>query len=264
VSPTQAFWSNFERGDGGFQLIHYAVFGILALILIGDKKSIERLMIFQIAISIPNALYALLQGLTDPTKGGGFVIAPAERVSGTLGNPSYLAAYLLFTLVFITYFIITNKNLTWRIVLGIIAVFEGAILLKTGTRAAFLAIIAGIAVVVLVKALTTEQKKLRIYLFALMIAMALGIGGFFATRHSEVWTHVPVLNRLIDFNSAISDIRPRIWTWGSATAGVIAKPLLGWGPENFPGPMTVTDSVFVGARPRRFLRLTVTRAIWSP
>jgi 4-amino-4-deoxy-L-arabinose transferase-like glycosyltransferase len=45
-----------------------------------------------------------------------------------------------------------------------------------------------------------------------------------------------VLNRLINFSSAVNDIKPRIWTWGSGLAGAIEKPVAGWGVENFATP----------------------------
>src|SRR3989338_8350350 len=35
--PNAAFWSNYERGEGGFQMLHYYIFFAL-LVLLFDKK----------------------------------------------------------------------------------------------------------------------------------------------------------------------------------------------------------------------------------
>ncbi len=32
----------------------------------------------------------------------------------------------------------------------------------------------------------------------------------------------------------VNSLQPRLWTWGSALAGFMEKPILGWGAENFP------------------------------
>ncbi len=43
-----AFWSNFERGDGGFQMIHYYIFFVLAVMLFASDADWKRL--FRVAI----------------------------------------------------------------------------------------------------------------------------------------------------------------------------------------------------------------------
>lgn len=235
INPEQSFWSNFERGDGALQLLHAAAFFILAVLLFTDRKSIERLLIVNIFVSAPICIYAFLQLITPiDTNTNWFIVAPGDRVSGTLGNPSYLAAYLLFIMAFIIYFFIRYKDPIWRTVLGVLGSFELFIFLKTGTRGAFLGFVAAILLVAAINFLITKSKNLRMTLGALFIVGIVLIGSFFATKQSPVWENVPVLNRLINFNSAANDIKPRIWTWNSALAGVIEKPVAGWGAENFP------------------------------
>ena len=40
--PHGAFWSNYERGDGGFQMLHYYAFFLLAVMLLKDWKAWKR------------------------------------------------------------------------------------------------------------------------------------------------------------------------------------------------------------------------------
>jgi O-antigen ligase len=236
VNPTQSFWSNFERGEGAFQVLHYAVFFILCVLLLADRKSLERMLLVNIFVSLPMCLYAFLQLVTPIGSPNWFVISPGDRVSGTLGNPSYLAAYLIFILAFIVYFFLKSKDPVIKTLLGVLFAFEFFIFLKTGTRGAFLGLIAGLLLIAAIQFFITRNKKVRIGLGAFFALGILLTGTFFATHQAKVWEQVPVLNRLIDYKSAINDIRPRIWTWGSAVSGTLERPVAGWGAENFPYP----------------------------
>lgn len=234
VNPTQAFWSNFERGDGAFQLVHYVAFLVLCALTLTDRKRLERMLIVNIFVSVPVCLYALLQ-LTITDVNNWFVIAAGARVSGTLGNPSYLAAYLMFILSFILYFVLQKKN-QWRITLSAIGIFELFILLKTGTRGAFLGLLAAVIVFVITTASRSESKKVKHWMLGTLAAIAALIVVFFATHQAAVWNNVPVLNRLVNLNSAINDIKPRLWSWGTALSGFAERPIAGWGAESFGVP----------------------------
>lgn len=297
VNPTQSIWSNFERGDGAFQFIHYAFFFILLVFLFPDKKSFERVLLTQIFVSIPISLYALAQAVVDSQNS--FFIAISSRVSGTLGNPSYLAVYLLINALIITYFLISYRKeiierftlflliipgvaslitilcafgpkvagvneavgnflgqfLIWYVVavgalfglsriiskqifqtaiLAITLVFELYILLKTGTRGVFLALLLGLIVLCVINLIINKNRNIRLLLVAGLIVLVGLPALFFATHNASTWKDVPVFNRLIDFESAKKDIQPRIWTWSSALSGVSERPITGWGQENFP------------------------------
>ena len=236
VNPTQSFWSNFERGEGAFQILHYALFFIMAALLFTDKKSIERLLIVNIVVSVPMCIYAFLQLITPIESGSAFVIAPGERVSGTLGNPSYLAAYLIFILAFLLYFFIKYKDPSWRVLIGLLFAFEFYIFLNTGTRGAFIGVVVAMLLLAAINFLITRDRHIRLALGAIFIVIVALTGTFFLTRQAKVWQNVPVLSRLINFNSALNDIRPRLWTWGSAVSGTLERPVTGWGAENFAEP----------------------------
>src|SRR3989344_6522573 len=38
IDPKMSFWSNFERGEGGLQLLHFGIFFILLTLLFREKK----------------------------------------------------------------------------------------------------------------------------------------------------------------------------------------------------------------------------------
>ena len=37
-----AFWSNYERGEGGFQMLHYYLFFLLLVLIFTDRKRVEE------------------------------------------------------------------------------------------------------------------------------------------------------------------------------------------------------------------------------
>jgi len=109
-------------------------------------------------------------------------------------------------------------------------------LLKTGTRGAFLAIIGGLLVIAAINFLITKAKKVRLILGIVFVGI-IGLSTvFFLTHKAPLWAHVPVLNRLVNFTSATTDIKPRLWTWGSGLAATLEKPIAGWGVEGFATP----------------------------
>lgn len=236
VNTVQSLWSNFERGDGAFQVIHYVIFFILLVVLFPDRKKMDALLLTNIGVSLLMSAYAVGQLVNNGDANAGFFLASSSRVSGTLGNPSYLAAYLLVTLSFVVYFFIHKKALWQRITLGAIFIFETYILLHTGTRAAFLAIIIGAIILCVTNLIITKNKKIRIWLgvgLALVISLPVI---FFATPTARIWSDIPLLNRIINYESALTDIKPRLWTWNSALSGFKDSPLIGYGAENFPYP----------------------------
>src|SRR3989344_6771210 len=129
VDPANSFWSNFERGEGGLQMIHLWLFFSLSLVLLRNEKDWHKLLWLFIIVGVYVAFYGFGAGLKyvdaewttimqngSPTqmlsgKGGdlyqtfkGF-IGPqlSERFHGTLGNPAYVATYSIFLLFYAVY-----------------------------------------------------------------------------------------------------------------------------------------------------------------
>src|SRR3990167_3463908 len=97
VHPLFSFWSNFERGEGGWQMLHYFAFFNLLLFLIKGKLQWERIILWQAVVSGTIGLYALGQAFNSAYT----VNPPTGGLSGTFGNPAYLAAYMLFSVFFV-------------------------------------------------------------------------------------------------------------------------------------------------------------------
>lgn len=232
-NPSQSFWSNFERGEGVFQILHYCLFFLLAFVLFTHKDEIRRLLKLNVIVSILVSLYALTQLLGVQTFFK--TVGSSIRVSGTLGNPSYLAAYLLINFAFIAYLYLTASTKKARLWLLGVSLFELIIFINTGTRSAYLGLAIGLMIIYGVTLFTTPDAKLKTRLLLIIIGLtAFGVAGIGAYTTIPQFHNSFLLGRLLDIKGAADGFQPRIWTWGSALHGVAERPIFGWGAENFP------------------------------
>ncbi|MDD2807028.1 MAG: O-antigen ligase family protein [Patescibacteria group bacterium] len=103
-----SFWGNYERMSGLFHLLHLLLFFLVIVGTFRDKSDWHRLFTFSVFTSILMAFLGFAQVINTPfllkSSGG-------QRVTGTVGNPDFFAAYLIFNLFFLLYFIAKEKRL---------------------------------------------------------------------------------------------------------------------------------------------------------
>ncbi len=214
--PSFAFWSNFERGEGAWQIIHYLLFFFLIKTLFRDKNDWKRLIGAQAAIGTLVALYAVGQAVNWPS----WIIDPATgRVSGTLGNPAYMGIYMAVSACFAAWLALESRGKTkiWWLAT---AAFEGIMFLMAQNRGSFAGAGIGGALMLAFWLFRKKGSKTgRFAVAALMLAVIGGAAGLIFT---------------VKGGNALGDFQPRLWTWESALSGAIERPLSGWGPEHFP------------------------------
>ncbi|MDE2018770.1 MAG: O-antigen ligase family protein [Patescibacteria group bacterium] len=307
------FWSNFERGEGGFQMIHYWLFFVLLGLFLREEKEWRRLLGSSLVAAVLMIFYGLLSisgapGFISPYAGGGapsgwFAQLIQGRFEGSLGNPAYVAPYLMFAMFFAAYLWITGGRKeedgrrrtlrNWGY--GILIVAFLLFFALSQTRGAFVGLVAGIyallvyfgyqqpryrklilgilAVLFLVggiivhyvhqEFLVNPQSLLSaipgIRLFDLPLnnsVLAIGwIGAMlfaaivmFARERKWLWwalaalivvaaigsLYVISIGRFPSFKDPTTVTR--FWVWGEAWQAFLARPVLGWGPENFTAP----------------------------
>lgn len=241
-----AFWSNYERGEGGFQMLHYYVFFLLLLLLLREAKDWKKLFGF----SLVAAGLMILYGAMANWGTSGFISAYAGstppvgwwhqlvdgRFEGTLGNPAYVDPYLIFSMFYAAYLWASKKAAgsiskwaAWGYAV-LIAVFFFFFILGE-TRGAFIGLFAGIGVFLLYL-LFSKNRSLKkwsaIILGALIVLGAIG----FAIRNIPAVENLPE-GRLLQISLSDSTAQTRFWVWGEAWKGFLDRPVFGWGPENF-------------------------------
>ncbi|MBI2055012.1 MAG: O-antigen ligase family protein [Candidatus Sungbacteria bacterium] len=232
VNPYRSFWSNYERMEGLLGLIHMVLFFLIAASMF-RKVSDWRLYLYGSSIvSVFVALTALFQnlGLARSYQGG-------VRVDGTIGNPAYLASYLMFHVFFLLFLAYRERRswLRWAAISA--AVFELVIIYLTATRGVILAMGGVAALVAIFFAFKRPaEPRGRVVRDISMGILAVGIAvaaGFFLLRSTAFVKENPVLARFASLSSSERTVQSRIMIWKIAWQGVKERPILGWGQENF-------------------------------
>ncbi len=265
-----AFWSNYERGEGGLQMLHYYGLFFLAVLLFDEKKDWQRMFWVSLAAAVGMILYGMGAAVfnVDPVTGAlsntfGFIgpyadagklVKPtflgrlfmSERFQGSLGNPAYVAPYLMFSLFYLPWLWVSEnkRTLLKNISYGILTTFLAIFFFASQTRGAFVGLVAALFAFLLV--LVIENRVWRKWLIFLMFAIAVLLGTLMYYRHSDFVKKLPAV-RLLDIGLSDKTFETRLWTWNSAWQGFKEKPILGWGPENF---SAVFDKYF---DPRHFV-----------
>lgn len=241
-----AFWSNYERGEGGFQMLHYYVFFLLLVLLLTEVKEWKTLFRFSLVAAVFMILYGLagnytMAGFIGPYAGGNVPTSWIHqlidgRFEGSLGNPAYVDPYLMFSMFFAAYLWIESyleKKLTVMKSVGygaLILVFLFFFILGQ-TRGAFLGLGAGVFVLALYL-IFTSKGSVRKWGAIVLCLLILGGVGLYAVRDNPTVQNLPA-GRLLQISFTDSSAQTRFWVWHEAWQGFIEKPILGWGPENF-------------------------------
>ncbi len=226
--PAASFWANFERGEGGLQIITLYIFFLLTLFLFRREGDWRKLLKVSLIAAVLMIAYGVLAALNVQ----GFIGVPlnfANRFEGSLGNPEYVAPYLTFSIFFALYFFLYEKKRSVKWFLGGLIALLFAFFVMSQTRGAFGGLAAGIIAFLLYMAFAQGGKWRKWGLTFLVVCLLAGSTGIYF-RKSEFVQKLPG-GRFFDIS--LSQITPRLLTWGTALRGFEARPIFGWGPENF-------------------------------
>lgn len=112
IGIQRSFWSNYERMSGLFHYYHLLMYFIVLISVFKNKKDWHSFITFSIFASVLMTILGLAQWLQVPflLKSSG-----AKRLTGTVGNPTFFAAYLMFNLFFILYFWAREKRFNLKL-----------------------------------------------------------------------------------------------------------------------------------------------------
>jgi len=237
-NPYRSFFSNYERMEGFMMIGHLYLYFVM---LAGVFRARRDWLIFfhvSLAASILASLYGLLQhlGLRQSIQGG-------FRVDSTIGNPTYFAAYLLFHVWLLAILMYQYRTKLWLTALyGALLASELVMIYFTATRGVVLALVA--VAIPLAAALAAFWNRVfgrsrqgwsrgRVAAAAILGFMIAAPLIFWNIRSSDLVQKNPALRRLTNYSLQEGSIRNRTMIWGMSLKGVLARPLLGWGQENY-------------------------------
>ena len=230
VDRYHSFWDNHERMLGFFTIVHYFVYYLLCTKFFKNWTEWKWAMrIFLFAGSVVMFI-AMLQ------VGNPFMLLNqgADRVSSTLGNPIYVGGYGLFLSFLSVLLLLKDKNKIWRMVYAVMFVLALLGMFFSGTRGSMLALVAGAGASLLIYAVALRgYNKTRLAIGTALALMIVVIGILYAYRQTNFVQNIPAVGRAV--NTSLSDIQnsPRWIAWQIAWQSFLAKPVFGWGPNNF-------------------------------
>jgi len=212
VNFEKSFWSTFERMTGLLTFFHLFVFFIILSSVFKERKYWERILTVSILVGVFLGLYVLLGD------------AASSRGGGTIGNTSFLSAYLLFD-IFFAIILLFAKTGVWRIFYGAtLAVLLATLFLNIEpTRGAIGAFFIGVFILIFGYMIFSRNKLLKKLAFILLVLVILGGIGISQTSFFK--------EKFIDIKDLPGGARKVVWSM--AFESWQEKPLLGWGPENF-------------------------------
>jgi O-antigen ligase len=235
VDPYNSFWSNFERGEGGFQMGHFYILFLLLGTMFFEKNQWIKIFYCSIAASIITIGYGVLSGFGIDGFLGQKFSTEGFRFEGAIGNPAFLAAYLIFIIFYILYIVFTeysSKFLSGKavmkayvpMILVVVAFFSAA------TRGAILGLIVG-AIIFSIYLIFISNKYKKTFA-ALVIAGVLIFGIGVKFKDSLLIQKLP-FSRIFDISFSTKTFQDRAIIWKMAWDGFKERPILGYGPENF-------------------------------
>ncbi|MFA6422378.1 MAG: O-antigen ligase family protein, partial [Candidatus Buchananbacteria bacterium] len=242
----KGFWSNNERGDGILLLTHLFLFVlVLTSYLRKIKNWLYVLDIFLVA-SFCVGIVALDQYLGSTFSGFWkehfLPSSNGARLAATIGNAGYVGGYMIFGVFVALFMLFKRKNLWLKLGYGVVVILELFIAIQTQTRGAWLAL--GILFPIFLiyvayfyfndfKGKYINGRVIKIIATVLVIVFIASIGLIFVNKNSSFVKSSPILSRITSISMGDVTTNNRLVTWNIAWQGILQRPILGYGQENF-------------------------------
>lgn len=227
VDPIQSFFSGYSRMEGFLLYLHLALYFFSLARLPFPRNYWNIALLVSVLISI----IVVLKGYFSTT---GWQSVD-HRFIATIGNPSFLAGYLLLNF-FLTIYLRTQFNSISKRIKFILGFFALTILFGgiyfTGTRSAIIGLVTGVVFIAICT--VWRQYSFSIYNFGrLSLIFIFFVSLFWLARATPLLQQSPFLYRLTHYSGVNNTLTPRLVCWKIALRGIAERPFLGWGQETF-------------------------------
>jgi O-antigen ligase/tetratricopeptide (TPR) repeat protein len=236
ISRYISFWSNYERMEGYITIIHLVLYFMVLKSTLKTRKDWGRYVNVFLAVGLLVSLESLFispPAVPDWPYSGSYV----NRIYGTLGNPPFLASYMLLCAYVAFIAVSFTRKISLKAVYMLLSVVNFTVIYFTATRGAILAGLLGLFMICILQIITRNisiKKKVIKYavVYPLVVFLVIFSLGFLILSNTDLARHDRVLSRFVTMFSDLS-VQSRIHVWKMAWEGVKERPILGWGQENF-------------------------------
>jgi len=241
IVPRLSLWGSYQRMQGTYTILSYIVVFFLILHTLRTWEQLDRLITVALLTSLPISLYGLMQHFgVDPFIWAG---VPAHRVVSTMGNPIFVAAYLIMVVPLtmrqlaksLSALLTGKEEGATSIILATCYFFLLAIqlicIVLTQSRGPLIGLVGGFFFFLLLMAVSRRKKGLGVTI----ILGSMGIILFLAILNLpktplEPLKEVPYFQRLLTM-----ELGGRLYIWEGAVSTIVADPVravIGHGPES--------------------------------
>ena len=261
VSPRRSVWSYYERMQGLFDMAHWVAFAVMAAAVLRTPRDWRAMLAFGQVAGLAAAAAAIVRAHV-PEWIGAEPLRAGSQVSGTMGNPAFLGAYLQAVALLASGFLVRSLRLgrrraaaseepsgraglrAWAACGFHAATLAAALwgLALAGSFGAAAGLVGGIAFGALALGVAAASHRARVAALAAVAALALAgavAGGALAWRAVEGPSGVPpafdnaLLRRLGSGHALTVSAGSRLDNWRAGFDAFLERPLLGWGPDNY-------------------------------
>lgn len=219
-----SFWGNYERMMGALTWLHLGVYAMMLATVFRTKEQYRLVLKVLITVGGLVALYGLLQKFQIA-----FRIADIDpRLFSTIGNPAFLAGFLLFIFFFGAYLTHTERG-AWRIIFLVITLLVAVSLYFTATRGALVGAFAGLLVLCGYWIVQGNRRKIGILTLIFLVAMPLVL---FTARTAPFVRNSVTLRRLADISLSDFTSRSRLVLWEMGLTAAKERWWVGYGEGN--------------------------------
>lgn len=226
--PYISFFSDYERSWGVLTVFHFYLLFIVGSSVLDDAQW-KRFFNASILASIAVSIYGFGQ-----TFNASWVTQPGiDRISSTLGNPTYVAIFLLYSIFFAALLATRSHGLKWKLYyIGVIVVDFIAFML-TAIRGATLGLFIASVLALGAYIGLSHSKKAKTYSLGALVAL-LAIVSFLYVNRATAWmAKIPYVNRVINISLEGATAQTRFIGWRAGLLGFKDNPILGVGLENY-------------------------------
>ncbi len=157
------------------------------------------------------------------------------RVAGVFGNPIYLGGFAGEFFLFSLYMVYRFRKSSSKWLFAGVALINFVALYMSGTRGSLVALCAAGFVIALAQ-LVHVWKQGKRKLVGTIVGSSIAILVFLISQWATILTYIPAssqLNRFASIATQTTTASTRFIAWQIAITGFKARPIFGWGPENF-------------------------------
>ncbi|MFA6428779.1 MAG: O-antigen ligase family protein [Candidatus Buchananbacteria bacterium] len=154
-------------------------------------------------------------------------------LSAIFNEGKILVIFLILNAVITAWWFWRSRRLSVKVFLVTIFLFEFFIFWQTQTRGAIIAFGAAAAVLLLLNIYLTKDRRFKIGGVILAAAILLSPLAIYLARDSGWVQNNGTLRKLAAISATDITTQSRLLTWQASWQGILERPILGYGPENY-------------------------------